>query len=364
MPAGGGAAEREQPRPSPAPAVPPRSAGSTPVRHRRSRPSAVSSSTCARRARGGRACRDGKPRRRLLDQPGGLDQPGRHLDRGAGRLVRRRHRHAGALAGDQHGQHIELGIAEGNLVGLLGELGLTWSRDGQALFPIGTLYDPFVARALEPWSFGIYAGGQSILVGHAFGGDARARGRGTPVDHHSFNRSRAAAVHRLGASLRSGPRMDTARSARPARTARWVFVLFPAEHPSHQQELLALPEDPDGLENAGGRRSPADICCGGRRVARPHPRRDGRNGSRDARGSRRAGGGRSSRRRMPGLGRPGLSRSARTRRPGRGCRRCAGGVVPGGYATDPVGVLENANPHTLSFLLGDPLHADRLPVSG
>ncbi|HEY4830270.1 MAG TPA: pyruvate dehydrogenase [Solirubrobacteraceae bacterium] len=65
----------------------------------------------------------------------------------------------------EHGRHIELGIAEGNLVGLLGELGATWSRDGQALLPIGTLYDPFVGRALEPWSFGIYAGGQSILVG-------------------------------------------------------------------------------------------------------------------------------------------------------------------------------------------------------
>jgi len=65
----------------------------------------------------------------------------------------------------ERGQHIELGIAEGNLVGLLGELGATWSRDGQPLLPIGTMYDPFVNRALEPWSFGIYAGGQSILVG-------------------------------------------------------------------------------------------------------------------------------------------------------------------------------------------------------
>jgi pyruvate dehydrogenase E1 component len=63
------------------------------------------------------------------------------------------------------GQHIELGIAETNLVGLLGELGATWSRCGEPLLPIGTLYDPFVSRALEPWSFGIYAGGQSILVG-------------------------------------------------------------------------------------------------------------------------------------------------------------------------------------------------------
>ncbi|MET9256544.1 pyruvate dehydrogenase [Streptomyces sp. NPDC003717] len=63
------------------------------------------------------------------------------------------------------GQHIELGIAETNLVGMLGELGATWSRWGEPLLPIGVLYDPFVQRALEPWSFGIYAGGQSVLVG-------------------------------------------------------------------------------------------------------------------------------------------------------------------------------------------------------
>lgn len=63
------------------------------------------------------------------------------------------------------GRHLELGIAETNLVGLLGELGASWSRWGQPLLPIGVVYDPFVNRALEPWSFGMYAGGQSILVG-------------------------------------------------------------------------------------------------------------------------------------------------------------------------------------------------------
>lgn len=63
------------------------------------------------------------------------------------------------------GQHIELGIAEVNLVSLLGELGATWSRWGEPLLPIGVLYDPFVHRALEPWTYGIYAGGQSILIG-------------------------------------------------------------------------------------------------------------------------------------------------------------------------------------------------------
>ena len=74
------------------------------------------------------------------------------------------------------GQHIELGIAEGNLVGLLGELGATWSRWGEPLLPIGVLYDPFVERALEPWSFGIYAGGQSILVGTPSGVTLAAEG--------------------------------------------------------------------------------------------------------------------------------------------------------------------------------------------
>lgn len=74
------------------------------------------------------------------------------------------------------GQHMELGIAETNLVGLLGELGATWSRWGQPLFPIGVVYDPFVERALEPWSFGIYAGGQSILVGTPSGVTLAAEG--------------------------------------------------------------------------------------------------------------------------------------------------------------------------------------------
>jgi pyruvate dehydrogenase E1 component len=74
------------------------------------------------------------------------------------------------------GRHLELGIAETNLVGVISELGATWSRWGQPLLPIGVLYDPFVERALEPWSFGIYAGGQSILVGTPSGVTLAAEG--------------------------------------------------------------------------------------------------------------------------------------------------------------------------------------------
>jgi pyruvate dehydrogenase E1 component len=42
------------------------------------------------------------------------------------------------------GQHIELGIAEMNLLLLLGAAGLSHSLFGKRLIPIGTVYDPFV----------------------------------------------------------------------------------------------------------------------------------------------------------------------------------------------------------------------------
>ena len=74
------------------------------------------------------------------------------------------------------GQHVELGIAETNLVGLLGELGSTWSTLGVPLLPIGTVYDPFVGRALEPWVFGTYGGGRSVLVGTPSGVTLAAEG--------------------------------------------------------------------------------------------------------------------------------------------------------------------------------------------
>ena len=53
----------------------------------------------------------------------------------------------------------------GQLVGLLGELGATWSRDGQPLLPIGTIYDPFVEPGTRAMVVRHIAGGQAILVG-------------------------------------------------------------------------------------------------------------------------------------------------------------------------------------------------------
>ena len=63
------------------------------------------------------------------------------------------------------GQHIELGISENNLFMMLGQLGLSHEMLGQTLFPIGTLYDPFVRRGLDALFYGVYSGGRFIFVG-------------------------------------------------------------------------------------------------------------------------------------------------------------------------------------------------------
>lgn len=63
------------------------------------------------------------------------------------------------------GQHIELGIAEMNLMLLLGAAGLSHSLFGKRLIPIGTLYDPFVARGLDALNYACYQDARFILVG-------------------------------------------------------------------------------------------------------------------------------------------------------------------------------------------------------
>jgi pyruvate dehydrogenase E1 component len=62
------------------------------------------------------------------------------------------------------GRHIEMGIAEMNLFSLLGMLGLSHEHNGELLFPIGTLYDPFVCRGLDSIIYGLYSGSKFIFV--------------------------------------------------------------------------------------------------------------------------------------------------------------------------------------------------------
>ena len=62
------------------------------------------------------------------------------------------------------GQHIELGIAEMNLFILLSALGLSHAIEGERLLPIGTLYDPFIARGLDALNYACYQDARFIVV--------------------------------------------------------------------------------------------------------------------------------------------------------------------------------------------------------
>jgi pyruvate dehydrogenase E1 component len=63
------------------------------------------------------------------------------------------------------GHHIELGISEMNLFLLLGMLGLSHEHHGEALLPVGTLYDPFVCRGLDALVYATYSAARFIVVG-------------------------------------------------------------------------------------------------------------------------------------------------------------------------------------------------------
>ena len=279
---------------APAPDVP-RGPGPHPDRHRaprRPRSAARCSTSTARRPEVGRARRHGQPRRELVDQPRRLGQQGRRVvgrgPRTTGSPTTRRRSCTGASG--RAGQHVELGIAEVNLVGLMGELGATWSRWDQPLLPIGVMYDPFVARALEPWSFGIYAGGQSVLVGTPSGVTLAPEGGA----HQSITTPSIGleqpGVLSVRAGLRARHRVVPARRARPARPAGRVLGLPAAVDPAGRPVAGRRPGRPGRPRAAAppGRRRAA-TCCAAPPTPAVTARRDGRGGARGARGRRPAG---------------------------------------------------------------------------
>ncbi|MBS0476994.1 MAG: transketolase, partial [Proteobacteria bacterium] len=67
-------------------------------------------------------------------------------------------------SGSGVGQHLELGIAEHNLFLALAALGLSAPHFGTRLLPIGTVYDPFIARGLDALNYGCYQDSRFLLV--------------------------------------------------------------------------------------------------------------------------------------------------------------------------------------------------------
>ena len=177
------------------------------------------------------------------------------------------------------GQHIEMGIAEMNLVLLLGQLGLSWDFQRERLFPIGTLYDPFVMRALEGIVYSTYSGSRFVLAGTPSGislsreggahqsiVDARGSGSRRPA---SPTPSRATRASSNGCSSTRSPgcrhrtaRRSTCGSRRRPSTRR------PSRPPSSRSARSGCARD---------------VVAGGFRLREPRRRR----GPRAARGLRR-----------------------------------------------------------------------------
>lgn len=81
------------------------------------------------------------------------------------------------------GQHIELGIAENNFFLMLAALGLAAPHFGTRLIPVGTVYDPFIARGLDALNYGCYQDARFLLVGTPSGLSLGAEGGA----HQSIN---------------------------------------------------------------------------------------------------------------------------------------------------------------------------------
>ncbi|MDF7777170.1 transketolase, partial [Sphingomonas sp. AOB5] len=86
-------------------------------------------------------------------------------------------------SGSGAGQHLELGIAENNFFIALASLGLAAPHFGTRLIPVGTVYDPFVARGLDALNYACYQDARFLLVGTPSGLTLAAEGGA----HQSIN---------------------------------------------------------------------------------------------------------------------------------------------------------------------------------
>ena len=162
------------------------------------------------------------------------------------------------------GQHIEMGIAEMNLVLLLGQLGLSWDFQGERLFPIGTLYDPFVMRALEGIVYSTYSNSRFVLAGTPSG----------------ISLSREGGAHQSLSTPGIGIETPGLTYAEPcyARELEWLLLDALARMQTPDGEALYLrlsttPVDQAPFTAAANRygedRLRADIVAGGFRLREP-----------------------------------------------------------------------------------------------
>ncbi len=157
------------------------------------------------------------------------------------------------------GHHIELGIAESNLMLLLGQLGMAHELFGARIVPVGALYDPFVLRGLDALIYSLYTGADFIVVGTPSGLTLSYEGG----SHQSF------ATPSVGLEL---PRLTAYEPAFAADTT-WLLehairsVATPDKSGSFYLRLSTRPIPQDLLaearERLGDERLRADVLAGG-----------------------------------------------------------------------------------------------------
>lgn len=169
------------------------------------------------------------------------------------------------------GQHLEMGIAEMNLVLLLGQLGLTWDFQRQRLFPIGTLYDPFVMRALEGIVYSTYSGSRFVLAGTPSG----------------ISLSREGGAHQSLSTPGIGIETPGLTYAEPcyARELEWLLLdaLAQMQEPDGEALYLRLSTTPidqqpfaDAAAHQSDEKLRADVVAGGFRLREPTTASDDR----------------------------------------------------------------------------------------
>jgi pyruvate dehydrogenase E1 component len=162
------------------------------------------------------------------------------------------------------GQHIEMGIAEMNLVLLLGQLGLSSDFQRERLFPIGALYDPFVMRALEGIVYSTYSGSRFVIAG-------------TPA---GISLSREGGAHQSISTPGIGVETPGLTYAEPcfARELEWLLLdgLDRMQRPGGEALYLRLSTKPidqspfaAAATRIGVERLRADVIAGGFRLREP-----------------------------------------------------------------------------------------------
>ena len=153
-----------------------------------------------------------------------------------------------------------------NLVLLLGQLGLSWDFQGERLFPIGTLYDPFVMRALEGIVYSTYSGSRFVLAGTPSG----------------LSLSREGGAHQSLNTPGIGIETPGLTYAEPcfARELEWLLLsgLASMQEPAGEALYLRLSTKPidqapfaDLVARRGEDAVRSDVVAGGYRLVEPAP---------------------------------------------------------------------------------------------